>query len=223
MSLLLLYLLLAIGVSFLCSILESVLMSTPLSYITMREEEGYRPAVRFKRYKQDIDTSIAAILALNTIANTFGAAGVGRQAQLLFGSTWFGVISAITTLLILVFAEIIPKSIGTGYYRRLMGFTVWMLSVLQVLMWPFVQLIRLVTRLLPEGEDPDSFSKTHTLEQVLAYMEAHEQDFISFKTDQLLSDAAGDPLRKANLINDIADTIAEIPDAVKRSVYVEKR
>ena len=75
--------------------------------------------------------------------------------------------------------------------------------------------------LLPEGEDPDSFSKTHTLEQVQAYMEAHEQDFISFKTDQLLSDAAGDPLRKANLINDIADTIAEIPDAVKRSVYVE--
>ena len=75
--------------------------------------------------------------------------------------------------------------------------------------------------LLPEGEDPDSFSKTHTLEQVQQYMEAHEQDFISFKTDLLLRDASGDPLKKANLINDIADTIAEIPDAVKRSVYVE--
>ncbi len=75
--------------------------------------------------------------------------------------------------------------------------------------------------LLPEGEDPDSFAKTHTLEQVQAYMEAHEQDFISFKTDLLLQDAAGDPLKKANLINDIADTIAAIPDAVKRSVYVE--
>jgi DNA primase len=75
--------------------------------------------------------------------------------------------------------------------------------------------------LLPEGEDPDSFSKTHTLEQVQAYMDAHEQDFISFKTDLLLKDAAGDPLKKANLINDIADTIAEIPDAVKRSMYVE--
>ena len=75
--------------------------------------------------------------------------------------------------------------------------------------------------LLPEGEDPDSFSKTHTLEQVQAYMDAHEQDFISFKTDLLLQDAADDPLRKANLINDIADTVAEIPDAVKRSVYVE--
>ena len=75
--------------------------------------------------------------------------------------------------------------------------------------------------LLPEGEDPDSFCKTHTLEQVQAYMEAHEQDFVSFKTDLLLNDASGDPLKKAELINDIADTIAEIPDAVKRSVYVE--
>ena len=75
--------------------------------------------------------------------------------------------------------------------------------------------------LLPDGEDPDSFSKTHTLEQVQAYMEQHEQDFVSFKTDLLLKDAAGDPLKKAALINDIADTIAEIPDAVKRSVYVE--
>ena len=75
--------------------------------------------------------------------------------------------------------------------------------------------------LLPEGEDPDSFAKTHTLEQVQAYMEAHEQDFISFKSELLLKDAAGDPLKKAGLINDIADSIAEIPDAVKRSVYVE--
>ena len=75
--------------------------------------------------------------------------------------------------------------------------------------------------LLPEGEDPDSFCKTHTLEQVQAYMEAHEQDFVSFKTDLLLNDASGDPLKKAELINDIADTVAEIPDAVKRSVYVE--
>ena len=75
--------------------------------------------------------------------------------------------------------------------------------------------------LLPEGEDPDSFCKTHTLEQAQAYMEAHEQDFVSFKTDLLLNDASGDPLKKAELINDIADTVAEIPDAVKRSVYVE--
>lgn len=75
--------------------------------------------------------------------------------------------------------------------------------------------------LLPAGEDPDSFSRKHTLEEVRAFIEANEKDFIAFKTDLLLDEAASDPLKKANLINDIADTIAGIPDAVKRSVYVE--
>ena len=75
--------------------------------------------------------------------------------------------------------------------------------------------------LLPEGDDPDSFSRRHTLEEVRAYIETEEKDFIAFKTELLLGEAAGDPLKKANLINDIADTIAEIPDAVKRATYVE--
>ena len=75
--------------------------------------------------------------------------------------------------------------------------------------------------LLPDGEDPDSFSRKHTLEEVRAVIAENEKDFIVFKTDLLLSQAAGDPLKKAGLINDIADTIAQIPDAVKRSTYAE--
>lgn len=75
--------------------------------------------------------------------------------------------------------------------------------------------------LLPEGDDPDSFARRHTLQQVQDYIAAGEKDFIVFKTELLLQDAAGDPLKKANLINDIADTISVIPDAVKRSVYVD--
>lgn len=75
--------------------------------------------------------------------------------------------------------------------------------------------------LLPDGDDPDSFCRKHTLDEVHAYIDAEEKDFIAFKTELLLGEAAGDPLKKANLINDIADTIAEIPDAVKRSTYVE--
>lgn len=75
--------------------------------------------------------------------------------------------------------------------------------------------------LLPDGEDPDSFSRKHTLEEMNIFISENEKDFIEFKTDLLLAEAAGDPLKKANLINDIADTIAEIPDAVKRSVYVD--
>ena len=75
--------------------------------------------------------------------------------------------------------------------------------------------------LLPDGDDPDSFARKHTLEEVEAFIAAHEQDFITFKTDLLLGEAGNDPLKRANLINDIADTIADIPDAVKRSVYVD--
>lgn len=75
--------------------------------------------------------------------------------------------------------------------------------------------------LLPDGDDPDSYSRKHTLDEVNSFIGTHEQDFISFKTDLLLGEAGNDPLKKANLINDIADTVALIPDAVKRSVYVE--
>lgn len=74
--------------------------------------------------------------------------------------------------------------------------------------------------LLPDGDDPDSFCRKHTLEEVRAFMASSEQDFISFKSELLLKEAGGDPLKRANLINDIADTIAAIPDPVKRSTYV---
>lgn len=75
MALLIVYMLGTLGVSFLCSLLESVLMSTPISYITMRKEQGYRPAEKFLKFKSDPDRPMAAILSLNTIANTLGAAG----------------------------------------------------------------------------------------------------------------------------------------------------
>ena len=159
MGLLLVFLLSAMGISFLCSILESVLMSTPISYITMRESEGYKPAVRFMQYKEDSARPLAAILTLNTIANTIGAAGVGRQATLLWGSELFGVVSAVTTLLILIFAEIIPKTIGTSFYRSLMGFTTAVLRALIVLMYPIVILIELITRLIQKDEDEVSVSR----------------------------------------------------------------
>ena len=75
--------------------------------------------------------------------------------------------------------------------------------------------------LIPDGDDPDSYARKHTLEEVEAFIAANEQDFIAFKADLLLGEAAGDPLKRANLINDIADTVAGIPDAVKRSVYTD--
>ena len=152
MALLLLFLLGAMAISFLCSILEATLMSTPISYITMREEEGYKPAPRFKEYKQDSSRPIAAILSLNTIANTIGAAGVGRQATIIFGSEWFGLVSALMTILILIFSEIIPKTIGTTRWKSLMGFATGALRVLIFIMYPLVILIEKLTDLITPNE-----------------------------------------------------------------------
>ena len=159
MSLLLTFLLGTLTVSFLCSILEAVLMSTPLSFITMKKEQGYRLADRFLEYKTDTEKPLAAILSLNTIANTIGAAGVGRQATILFGSTWFGIISAIMTLLILIFAEIVPKTIGTSYWKNLMGFATRGISVLIVLMYPLVLLVSLIGKWLSSDEEEASVSR----------------------------------------------------------------
>ena len=156
MGLLFTFLLGTLCVSFLCSILESVLMSTPLSFITMKKEQGYKLADKFLDYKTDTEKPLAAILSLNTIANTIGAAGVGRQATLLFGSTWFGIISAITTLLILIFAEIVPKTIGTSYWKNLMGFTTRAISILIVLMYPLVLLASLIVRMMSTGDEDEA-------------------------------------------------------------------
>lgn len=179
LSLLLLFLLGAMAISFLCSILESVLLSTPLSYITMREDEGYKPATRFMQYKEESARPLAAILALNTIANTLGAAGVGRQAQILGGSELFGWVSAITTLLILIFSEIIPKTIGTSYYRKLMGFTTRVLRVLIVLMYPFVILIELITRIIQKDEEEAAVSR----EEVSAIANVGEEEGVIDKDE----------------------------------------
>ena len=156
MTLLLIFLLGAMSISFICSILESTLMSTPLSYVNMREDEGYKPATRFKRYKTDNARPIAAILSLNTIANTIGAAGVGAQATELFGSHWFGLVSAITTILILVFSEIIPKTIGTHHWKKLMGFTAYALRLLIFLLFPIVWVVEKLSNTISDTDDEEA-------------------------------------------------------------------
>ena len=147
-------------------------MSTTLSYINLREEEGYAPAKLMEGYKENTGRPLAAILSLNTIANTIGAAGVGAQATIVFGSKWFGLVSAITTILILVFSEIIPKRLGTTYWRELMGFTARMIRILIVLLYPFVWLIEFITRLFPDNEDDPSVSR----EEVLAMVNVGEEE-----------------------------------------------
>ena len=168
MGLLLVFLFGAMGVSFLCSVLESVLMSTSLSYINLREEEGYAPAKLMSKYKDDTSRPLAAILSLNTIANTIGAAGVGMQAAEIApdNNLFFGIVSAITTILILVFSEIVPKVIGTTYWRHLMGFTARTIHFLIYALYPFVILVELITRAFPDNEDEPSVSREEVLSMV---------------------------------------------------------
>ena len=170
-SYLLLYLFLALGISFLCSLLEATLLSTTLSYITLREEEGYKPAKLMKRLKTETERPLAAILSLNSIANTVGAAGVGQQASAVFGSQWFGVASFTMTLLILVCSEIIPKTIGTLYWKRLMGFAAYVIRVLIIIMYPIVKLLELISRLFPESDEA-SVSR----EEVIAMANVGEEE-----------------------------------------------
>ena len=154
MALLLLFLFGAMAISFLCSLLESVLMSTPISYITMKEEEGDKNAALFAKLKDNPDRPLTAILSLNTIANTIGAAGVGQQATLLFGSQWFGLVSALMTLLILIFSEIIPKTIGSYHWKNLL----WLSRIMNgliFLLYPLVCLVEWIRRPLA-GDEPDT-------------------------------------------------------------------
>ena len=161
------------GISFMCSILESVLMSTPISYITMMEEEGRKHASKFMAYKEDPDEPLAAILSLNTIANTIGAAAIGRQATLLFGSAMFGVVSVVVTILILIFSEIIPKTIGTSYWKHLTGFSTSTISVLRVLLYPIVKLVPLISNAVA-SRDADEARVSR--EEVSALANVAEED-----------------------------------------------
>lgn len=173
MLLLLIFLFGAMSISFLCSILESTLLSTPISYITMREDEGYKPAIRFKQYKTDNARPIAAILSLNTIANTIGAAGVGHQVNAAFGEGWFTLVSVVTTILILLFSEIIPKTIGTRHWRKLMGFASNTIRLLIILMFPFVVLIELFTKVFaPKNDEETAVSR----EEVAAMADVGEDE-----------------------------------------------
>ena len=159
MGLLLFFLILSLSLSSLCSVLEAVLLATTPSFVTLKEEEGSKTATLLKHYKADIDRPISAILSLNTIAHTVGAAGVGAQAAELWGSDAVGVVSAVMTLLILVISEIIPKVVGATYWRELAMGATRIIRVLIVITYPLVLLSELITRLFASNQSALSVSR----------------------------------------------------------------
>lgn len=159
MALLLLYLFLALVISFLCSIMEAVLLSTPHSFLVVRYEKGNAWAKTFLALKGNIDKPLSAILTLNTIAHTVGAAGVGAQAVVVFGDAYFGLVSAILTILILIFTEIIPKTIGARYWRSLSKTTSSVIQATIVLTYPLVLFSALITKAISKNKQEQTTSR----------------------------------------------------------------
>jgi CBS domain containing-hemolysin-like protein len=147
MTLLLIYLAIAIGVSFLCSILEAVLLSITPSYVEKLSKEHPRSGVRLTKVRERLDESLSSILILNTFAHTMGAAGVGSQALQIFGAHWETPIAIALTLIILYFSEIIPKTLGASFWRQLAIPASWIIGWLVKLVYPLVWTATRLTRL----------------------------------------------------------------------------
>ncbi|MDC1067948.1 hemolysin family protein [Candidatus Kapabacteria bacterium] len=159
MKSLIFYLFIAIFISFICSILEAVILSVSQSFIQIKSEEGKSYTSYLSDFKRDIDKPLSAILTLNTFAHTIGAAGVGFEAQNLWGEEYLTLTSAIVTILILVFSEIIPKTIGASYWKFLAGPSTYILRFLTVILYPFVFVMQIITKLIAKGKNEGSMSK----------------------------------------------------------------
>ena len=159
MGLLFFYLFLALLVSFLCSIMESVLLSSPLSYLKIAKESGNKGVVIMAKLKQNIDKPLSAILSLNTVSHTVGAAGVGAQGTIVFGEAYFGLISAILTILILILTEIIPKSIGARFWKELIGFASRGTQVMIVITYPIVIVSAYITKIFSKNQKEQTTSR----------------------------------------------------------------
>ena len=147
-ALLIFYVTLALGVSFLCSVLEAVLLSITPTYVVGLEAQGSALGEKLRDLKANVDRPLAAILSLNTVAHTVGAAGAGAQAQEIFGSTYVAVISGVLTLLILIFSEIIPKTLGAKYWKKIAPAAATILPFLILLSWPLVKLSEGISKLM---------------------------------------------------------------------------
>lgn len=154
------YVLLALLFSFMCSVAEAVLLSITPTFIGGLETTDPKRAARLRKLKgENIDRSLAAILTLNTIAHTVGAIGAGAKATEVFGSAWFGVFSAVMTLLILFLSEILPKTLGAVYWRSLTGVTALYVSFLIKSMYPLILVSEKLTKLIARGQTVHVFSR----------------------------------------------------------------
>lgn len=172
MGLLIIFFVISILFSFLCSIWEAALLSVTPSYVEIKLKEGSSLGKKLKAYKDEIDKPLSAILTLNTIAHTVGAIGVGAQAGKVFGSgdviiagttmpfNWEALIAAGMTLAILILSEIIPKTLGANSWKSLMPFTIRSLDIISFILAPFIWVSQLITKAMKKDKDKSVLSRT---------------------------------------------------------------
>ncbi len=185
MSYLVLFFLLSVGISFLCSILESVLLSTQMSFVSLLEKESPTTGKLLRSHKENINVSIASVLILNTIANTLGAAAVGAQAS----KVWEGndnivmYVSIVLTFAILYISEIIPKTIGAIYWKQLAPFSAHLIKFFIFITYPIIMTTLFITNKISSGSEENKTTKDELLESMLisedeGVIDEKESDYI---------------------------------------------
>jgi len=193
MELLIIFFLTSVIVSFVCSVLESVLLSVNLSYVSVLEKEKPQVGKLLRKHKENINKSIASILILNTIANTLGAAAVGAQASKIWGDDVVAYVSIVLTFAILYFSEIIPKTIGAIYWKTLAPLAAKIIQVFVFITYPIILTTLFVTDKISKGnEDAHSLTRDELLESMLlsedeGVIDEKESDYIEnvLKLDEM--------------------------------------
>ena len=172
MSRLFFYFFTVLGISFLCSLLESFILSVTHAHISLVSKD--RPALgkKLSHFKENINQPLSAILSLNTIANTIGAASVGAITLVEFGSNWVAIMSGILTLCILIFSEIIPKTVGALYWKKILVPATFAVQVLIIMTYPLVVFLEFLSKWLAKAENEDKVSR----EEVIAMAELGEDE-----------------------------------------------
>jgi len=179
LTLLIIYVAVAIAISFVCSILEAVLLSITPTFIATYGKKNPEAAQRLKTLKDDVDRPLAAILSLNTIAHTIGAAGAGAQAAIVFGDASVAIFSAVLTFLILILSEIIPKTLGALYWQSLAPWLAKIMPALIWIMWPLVKMSQGITHLMAGGEGKYAVTRA----EIVALADIGQRDGVIDKGD----------------------------------------
>lgn len=163
MTLILVFTIATIAISFLCSILEAVLLTSTSAYIGVLVKENKRSAILLEHLKENIDRPIAAILTLNTLAHTMGSAAVAHQVQVVYGNEMVTVASFVLTFLILVLSEIIPKSIGASHWKALLSFSAYSIQAMIILLYPLVRMSEWLGKIFSKDSDDPEVSREEIL------------------------------------------------------------